>query len=275
LALIAAGASAAAGSGGIPSGVRGDALVARYNDLDSADKLAEGIEDEIAAIVVEPIALNMGLVTPVAGFLEGLRERARRWGALLIFDEVITWLRFGARGAQGRLGVTPDLTALGKIMGGGAPIAAFGGREDVMAVLAPDGETFTGGTHGGNPFGVAMAHRVLDLLESHPELYANMERLAKHLADGIRTSLARRDLGYAVVQQESVVDFKFRAGAPSRDYDDAGAADRPAYAAYYHAMLARGILLPPSQNEVMFLSTAHSEEDVDETLRAIDASLPA
>jgi glutamate-1-semialdehyde 2,1-aminomutase len=272
-ALIAAGASAAAGSGGIPAGVRRDVVVARYNDLASVDELARGIEEKIAAIVVEPIALNMGLVAPVEGFLEGLRERARRWGALLIFDEIITWLRFGVHGAQGSLGVTPDLTALGKIMGGGAPIAAFGGRESVMAVLAPDGETFTGGTHGGNPFGVAMAHRVLDLLESHPEYYAQMEQRARRLADGIRAILARRGLPYAVVQQESVVDFKFRAGVPSRNYDDARAADRGAYAAYYGAMLARGILLPPSQNEVMFVSTAHTDEDIDETLVAIDASL--
>lgn len=272
-ALIAAGASATGGSGGIPSGVARDVVVARYNDLASVDKLARGIEDEIAAIVVEPVALNMGLVAPAGGFLQGLRDRARRWGALLVFDEVITWLRFGLGGAQGRLGVTPDLTALGKIMGGGVPIAAFGGSEAVMAVLAPDGATFTGGTHGGNPFGVAMAHRVLDLLESHPEYYAYMERLAKQLADGIRAVLARRVLKYAVVQQESVVDFKFRTGPPSRDYDDARAADREAYALYYRAMLARGILLPPSQNEVMFVSTAHTENDVDQTLNAIDASL--
>lgn len=274
-ALIAAGASATSGSGGIPSGVRRDVLVARYNDLASVDDLARGIEDEIAAIVVEPIALNMGLVSPAAGFLEGLRDRARRWGALLIFDEVITWLRFGSPGAQGRLGVTPDLTALGKIMGGGVPIAAFGGSERAMNVLAPDGETFTGGTHGGNPFSVAMAHRVLDLLESHPEYYADMERLAKRLADGIRAILASRGLDYSVVQQESVVDFKFRAGPPSRNYDDARAADRDAYARYYRAMLARGILLPPSQNEVMFVSTAHTKDDVDKTLRAIDAALAA
>ncbi|HLX26364.1 MAG TPA: aspartate aminotransferase family protein [Candidatus Cybelea sp.] len=272
LALIAAGASAADGSGGIPAGVRRDALVARYNDLASADELARGLEEQIAAIVVEPIALNMGLVPPADGFLEGLRERAHRWGALLIFDEVITWLRFGLRGAQGRLGVAPDLTALGKIMGGGAPIAAFGGREAVMAVLAPDGQTFTGGTHGGNPFGVAMAHRVLDLFESHPEYLTRMEQRAKSLADGIRTILERRGLAYAVVQQESVVDFKFRVGAASRDYDDARAADPAAYGSYYRAMLARGILLPPSQNEVMFVSTAHGDEDVRETLAAIEAS---
>jgi glutamate-1-semialdehyde 2,1-aminomutase len=272
LALLDAGASAG-GRGGIPEGVSGDAIVARYNDLASVDAASSGTQDDVAAIVVEPIAGNMGFVPPSPGFLEGLRERANRWGALLVFDEVITWLRFGLCGAQGRTGVTPDLTALGKIMGGGVPIAAFGGRRDVMAVLAPDGEAFTGGTHGGNPFCVAMAHRVLDLLEGHPEYYAQMDAVAKRLAGGLRRIFERRGLPYAVVQQESIVDFKFRPGAPSRDYDDARRADRAAYAAYYRAMLERGVLLPPSQNEVMFVSTAHTEADVDATLRAVDESI--
>ncbi len=273
LALLDAGASAGAGRSGIPDAVRRDLLVARYNDLASVDERSRGSEEELAAIVVEPIAANMGFVPPDAGFLEGLRERARGWGALLIFDEVITWLRFGLYGAQGRTGVAPDLTALGKVMGGGVPIAAFGGREDVMAVLAPSGETFTGGTHGGNPFCVAMAHRVLDLLESHPEYYATMDAVAKRLAEGIRAIFARRGLPYAVVQQESVVDFKFRDGPPGRNYDDARRADAKAYAAYYRAMLERGILLPPSQNEVMFVSTAHTRADVDETLAAVEEAV--
>ncbi len=215
----------------------------------------------------------MGLVPPAPGFIEGLRDRARAWGALLIFDEVITWLRFGLAGAQGRIGVTPDLTALGKIMGGGVPIAAFGGREDVMAVLAPAGRTFTGGTHAGNPICVAMAHRVLDLLEAHPEYYAAMESLAMQLADGIRAILARRGLPYSVVQQESVVDFKFRPDHRAATTMTRGGQTGARTRAYYKAMLARGILLPPSQNEVMFVSTAHTREDVDETIAAIDESL--
>src|SRR5579863_1229963 len=212
LALFDAGASAGAGGerSGIPESVRREVSVARYNDLASVDEATAGERHELAAIVVEPIAGNMGFVAPGAGFLEGLRERAQRWGALLIFDEVITWLRFGLHGAQGRTRVAPDLTALGKIMGGGVPIAAFGGREDVMAVLAPDGAAFTGGTHGGNPFCVAMAHRVLDLLEEHPEYYAAMRAVAQRLAAGIRALFAERGLPYAVVQQESVIDFKFR-----------------------------------------------------------------
>jgi glutamate-1-semialdehyde 2,1-aminomutase len=276
LALLDAGASAHtsnASAAGIPEGVIRDVIVARYNDLRSADALLRGREHELAAIVVEPIVGNMGYVTPVLGFLEGLRERASRYRALLIFDEVITWLRFGLRGAQGRVGVVPDMTAIGKIMGGGAPIAAFGGREDAMEVLAPTGATFTGGTHGGNPFSVAMAHRVLDLLEAHPEYYLHMDALAARLADGIRAIFERRNLPYAVVQHESIVDFKFRSGPASRDYDDARAADKERYAAYYHAMLERGILLPPSQNEVMFVSVAHTEQDIDETLASINDSI--
>ena len=142
-----------------------------------------------------------------------------------------------------------------------------------MAVLAPTGHTFTGGTHGGNPFGVGMAHRAMDLLESHPEYYPYLDALARRLADGIRAVFAERDLPYAVVQHESIVDFKFRAGPPNHNYDDARAADKSAYAAYYHGMLARGILLPPSQNEVMFVSTAHTEADIDRTVVAITQTL--
>jgi glutamate-1-semialdehyde 2,1-aminomutase len=275
-ALLNAGASAHtsdAQASGIPGGVMRDVVVARYNDLADVDAFLKDRENELAAIIVEPIVGNMGYVTPVDGFLEGLRERTARYGALLIFDEVITWLRVGLRGAQALVRVAPDMTIVGKIMGGGAPIAAFGGREDVMEVLAPMGGTFTGGTHGGNPFCVAMAHRVLDLLEAHPEYYAAMRSLAERLADGIRTIFHERNLPYAVVQHESIVDFKFRPGPPNQNYDDALAADKKKYAAYYHAMFERGILLPPSQNELMFLSTAHTNADIEETLNALRAAL--
>jgi glutamate-1-semialdehyde 2,1-aminomutase len=276
LALLNAGASAHtpdAARSGIPQGVMRDVAVARYNDLASVDALLAGREADLAAIIVEPIVGNMGYVTPAGGFLEGLRERTLRTGALLIFDEVITWLRFGLRGAQARVAIEPDLTTIGKIMGGGFPIAAFGGRAEVMASLAPQGATFTGGTHAGNPFSVGMAHRVLDLLESHPEYYPYMETLGRQLAEGIRSIFARRGLPYAVVQHESIVDFKFRPGPPNRNYDDALAADKAVYASYYHEMRGRNILLPPSQNEVMFVSTAHTASDIDRTLEAIDESL--
>ncbi|MDP9110766.1 MAG: glutamate-1-semialdehyde 2,1-aminomutase [Candidatus Eremiobacteraeota bacterium] len=276
LALLDAGASAHtadAAAAGIPEGIVRDVAVLRYNDLAALDALLRDRGGDIAAIVVEPIVGNMGIVTPVHGFLEGLRERADRFGAVLIFDEIITWLRFGLGGAQGRLSVKPDVTTIGKIMGGGTPIAAFGGRADIMSVLAPGGGVFTGGTHGGNPFSVALAHRVLDLLEAHPEYYDKLRCLGARLADGIRAILVREALPYAVVHHESIVDFKFRPGPPSRNYDDVRRADKTKYAKYYHAMLRRGILLPPSQNEVMFVSTAHTEDDIDETVDAIAESL--
>jgi glutamate-1-semialdehyde 2,1-aminomutase len=186
---------------------------------------------------------------------------------------VITWLRLGLGGAQARVGVRPDLTTIGKILGGSFPIAAFGGRADVMGVLAPDGPCFTGGTHAGNPFAVAIGLRVLDWLEANPGAYGRMDALGADLAGGIRAIFARRGLPFAVVQLESIVDFKFRAGPPNRNYDDARAANKILYAAYYHAMRERGILLPPSQNEVMFLSTEHTAADVAETLVAIESSL--
>jgi len=280
-ALFSAGASAQtpeAGSRGIPEGVTRDVLVARYNDLESVDRAIRGRENELAAILVEPVCANMGLVPADKDFLTGLRKRADEFGALLVFDEIITWPRLGMGGAQGSchpepVEGRPDLTAIGKILGGGFPIAAFGGREDVMARLAPEGPVFTGGTHAGNPFSIAIAHRVLDLLEAHPEYLTQVRARAERLRDGIREIFRRRHLAYSVLQLESIVDFKFRIGPPVRDYDDLGRCDAEKYAAYYHAMRDRHILLPPSQNEVMFLSTAHTERDVDETLVAIDESL--
>jgi len=276
LALLDAGASAhtrSARRSGIPAAITADLVVARYNDLADVDAKLEGCAGRLAAIVVEPVVGNMGLVEPVAGFLAGLQQRARNYGALLIFDEIITWLRLGLGGAQARAGVFPDLTAVGKILGGGAPVAAFGGRADVMGVLAPDGPCFTGGTHAGNPFGLALALRTLDWLETHPACYAQMDRRAKRLGAGIADALQALDLDYAVVQLESIVDFKFRRGPATRSYDDAVRADAATFAGYYHALRRRGVLLAPSQNEVMFLSTEHSDADVDETIGAIGEAL--
>lgn len=275
-ALLHAGASADTSdlrASGIPSGVARDVAICTYNDLAGVDAVLRERGAQVAAIALEPIVGNMGLVLPAPGFIDGLFERARAIGALVIFDEIITWLRLGCAGAQGRLGFTPDLTAIGKIFGGGFPIAAFGGRADVMAALAPEGAVFQGGTHAGNPFATAIAHRVLDLLEEGPELLGAMELRAQMLAAGIERALARLDLGYSVLTLESIVDFKFRSGPPTRNYDDAQAADARAYAAFYHAMRARGILLAPSQNEVMFLCSEHSDADIAETIDAIGASL--
>ena len=194
LALQDAGASAHTDTpqrSGIPQAITHDLAVARYNDLADVDAHLEQLGDRLAAILVEPIVGNMGLVLPDPGFLAGLRARADARGALLIFDEVITWLRLGLGGAQARAGIAPDLTTIGKILGGSFPLAAFGGRAEVMAVLAPDGPCFTGGTHAGNPFAVALGLRVLDWLEAHPGAYVQMDALAQRLATRIRTVLAR------------------------------------------------------------------------------------
>jgi len=275
-ALHDAGASALtsnAAATGIPDGVRRDVAVARYNDLADVDRLLAGREDELAAIVVEPIVGNMGLVLPTREFLDGLFERAGRSGALVVFDEVITWLRLGTSGAQGALGYRPDLTTLGKIMGGGYPLAAFGGRADVMDALAPTGDTFTGGTFSGNPFCIAMGHRVLDLIESDPEMYERLDARARDLASGLRAALAELGLPYAVSQLGSMVDFKFRPGPPARNFDEAKENDTRAFAAYYHAMRERGVLLAPSPNELMFLSTGHGAREVERTLSAVREAL--
>lgn len=275
-ALIGAGASAHANDApacGIPHSTNAEVVVARYNDLADLDAVIAGHEHRLAAIALEPVGANMGLVFAGEAFLRGLFERAQRYGALVIFDEVITWLRLGLGGAQGRGRLYPDLTALGKVMGGGFPIAAFGGRADVMASLAPIGASFAGGTFSGNPFGVALAHRVLDLIESDGSLHERLDARGRRLAEGIRELLNARGLPYAVMQLGSMVDFKFRAGPAARNYDEASRADAAHYAAYYHAMRARGVLLAPSQNELMFLSTEHGELEIERTLGALAASL--
>jgi glutamate-1-semialdehyde 2,1-aminomutase len=261
-----------AGAAGIPHSVRREVVVARYNDLADFDERLAGRANELAAIVVEPVAGNMGLVLAEPDFLDGLFARARRAGALVIFDEVITWLRLGLGGAAARTGHVPDLMAAGKAMGGGFALAAFGGRADVMRALSPEGSAFTGGTFSGNPFAVALGHRTLDLIERDPGMYARLESNGRLLAEGMREIFARRGVLYAVTQLGSMVDFAFRPGPPVRNYDERSQADTRAFAAYYHAMRARGILLAPSSNELMFLSTEHGPSEIVRTLEAIDAA---
>jgi glutamate-1-semialdehyde 2,1-aminomutase len=256
-ALLGAGASAAGSDavrGGIPPGTLADTICARYNDLADFDAQLAGRDRDLAAILVEPIAANMGLVLSREGFLEGLFERARRCGALVVFDEVITWPRFGSGGAQGALNLRPDLTALGKVLGGGFPLAA-------------------GGTFSGNPFCVALGHRVLDLIAADASLFARLDASAASLADGLRAVFAKLGLPYAVSQIASMAGFAFRPGAAPRDYDEVREADPVAFAGYYHAMRERGILLPPSPNELMFLSSEHGQGEIAKTLAAAEEAL--
>jgi len=275
-ALQGAGASAGsteAAHSGIPRGTRADALVARYNDLLDLDVKLAAREGDVAAIALEPIVANMGLVLPEPGFLAGVFERAHRIGALVIFDEVITWPRLGLGGAQETLGFRPDLTALGKVLGGGFPLAAFGGRAEVMSALSPAGASFVGGTFSGNPFCVALGQRVLDVLEGDPGFYERIEQQARSLAEGARQVLRLLDLDFPVTQLQSIVDLKLRPGSPPRDFEEASQADAALFAAYYHAMRERGVLLAPSQNEVMFLSSQHGTPEIERTLLAMDGAL--
>ena len=274
--IFGAGASSNS-EAGIESGITragaSNVVTLPYDDLAAVERCLAARAGEVAAIVVEPVCGNMGLVVPQDGYLHGLRELATRFGSLLVFDEVITGFRLGLGGAQGRYRVTPDLTCIGKALGGGLPIAAFGGREEVMGRLAPRGPVFQGGTFSGNPVCAAAAHALLDRLESQPALYEAMDRLAGRLARGLADRLRQARIEAPVVQLASIVDFMFRPGSPHRTYDEARAADARSYARLYQAMLRRGILLAPSPMEVMFLTAAHSDDDIDATLTAFGEAL--
>jgi len=271
----AASNSRADARAGITQGVAGDVIALPYDDLQTLGAALSREGDRVAAVILEPVVGNMGLVLPSDGYLSGVRSLATRHGALLIFDEVITGFRLGLGGAQELFGVKPDVTCVGKVLGGGLPIAAFGGRADVMAVLAPDGHVFQGGTFSGNPVCVAAAHALLDAIESDPLFYNRLSAKGSRLARGARHALADAGLDFPVVQLGSIVDFMFRHGGAHRTFDEAKQADARSYARYYWAMLERGVFLPPSQMEVMFLTAAHSDEDIDRTVDAMRNALLA
>lgn len=260
-------------AGGVTQGVIDDTIVLPYNDASAVADALERHRGQVAAVMLEPVVGNMGLVLPVDGYLQALRDLATHAGALLIFDEVITGLRLGSGGAQALYRVRPDLTCIGKVLGGGLPIAAFGGRAAVMATLAPEGAVFQGGTFSGNPLCVAAAHALLDTLEADPIIYATLDARAARLAEGARKALANAGYRYPVVRIGSIVDFMFRDGEPHRNFFEASQADGAAYARYYWAMLERGIHLAPSPMEVMFVTAAHTADDIDATILAIRESL--
>jgi glutamate-1-semialdehyde 2,1-aminomutase len=258
---------------GITQAMSGDVIVLPYNDADAVERALCDHPGEVSAVIVEPICGNMGLCMPIPRFLERLRELCSNTSTVLIFDEVITALRVAPGGAQARYGVEPDLTCIGKTLGGGLPIAAFGGPADIMAVLAPDGTVFVGGTFSGNPACVAGAHVLLDTLGEDRGFHERLDRLALRLADGLKNVIRERGRDYPVTQCSSMVDIKFRHGPAHRNMAQALEADPTVYAAFYHAMLARGVLLPPSRMELLFLTGAHTESDVDLTLQAAREAL--
>jgi len=257
-------------SPGVPAAVAADTLLARYNDLSSVEPVLEQHRGTIAAIIVEPIGGNMGVVAPREGFLEGLRQRCDREGILLIFDEVISGFRVSTGGAQKALGVRPDLTILGKIIGGGLPVGAYGGRAQLMDLVAPAGPVYQAGTLSGNPLAMTAGLWSLENLSS--KLYKHLARLSARLAAGLAD--AAREAGVPLqVNAFGSLLTPFFTDRPVRDFESALTADTARYGAFHRAMLERGIYLPPSQFEAWFLSAAHTARDVDATLRATRGAL--
>jgi glutamate-1-semialdehyde 2,1-aminomutase len=259
-------------SPGVPAAAAQDTLLARYNDLASVERLFHQHSKQIAAVFVEPIAGNMGVVPPQPGFLEGLRALCDRHQSLLVFDEVISGFRAAAGGAQQITGIKPDLTCLGKIIGGGLPVGAYGGRADVMDLIAPAGPVYQAGTLSGNP--LAMTAGLWSIEELSPKLYRQLARLGSKLAAGLAD--AARDAGVALqVNAFGSTLTPFFTTHAVRDFESALTADTQAYGRFFHAMLDRGVYPPPSQFEAWFLSGAHSEKDVDRTIKAAKDSFKA
>ena len=257
-------------SPGVTRGTTADTLVAAYNDLASVQRVVEAHRDQIAAIIVEPIAGNMGLVPPADGFLQGLREISSKAGALLIFDEVISGFRASAGGAQALTGVRPDLTCLGKIIGGGLPVGAYGGRADLMELVSPAGAVYQAGTLSGNP--LAMTAGLWCLKPLSPKFYKSLAALGTRLAAGLAD--AARDANVALqVNAFGSLLTPFFTDRPVRDFASATSANTGQYAAFFRGMLARGVYPPPSQFEAWFLSAAHTVRDIDSTIRTARAAM--
>lgn len=252
-------------SAGVPQGTAKDTLVAVYNDLESVKALFAENQGEIAAVIVEPVAGNMGVVPPDMAFMKGLRELTQNEGALLIFDEVITGFRLAYGGAQEVMGITPDLTTLGKIIGGGMPVGAYGGRRDIMACIAPLGGVYQAGTLSGNPIAMKMGLNTLTYLREHPQVYTDLETKAIMLEEGFKENIKKTGTKAQMVRVKGMTCFFFT-DTPITGYDAVMTADTAAYADYFRSMLDAGNLLPPAQFEGIFLSTEHTEADLLKTI---------
>lgn len=259
-------------SSGVPAGCTQDTLTADYNNLESVSELFRRYAGQIAAVIVEPVAANMGVVVPAPEFLPGLRKLCDEEGSLLIFDEVITGFRLQADGAQGYFGVRPDLTTFGKIIGAGMPVGAYGGRREVMNVVSPLGSVYQAGTLSGNPVAMAAGFTQLSLLREHPEWYGELNRKAALLFDGLQRLLLTYQVP-AVLNTVGSLGSVFFTPQPVRDYASAKTADTQAFARYANWMFDHGIYVAPSQFEAMFVSMAHTEEDIQQTLDVVEAYL--
>jgi glutamate-1-semialdehyde 2,1-aminomutase len=253
-------------SPGVPAAATANTLTADFNDMPSVEALFQAYPDGIAAVIVEPVVGNSGTVEPAPGFLQDLRELCTKHGALLIFDEVMTGFRVAYGGAQARYDVKPDLTCLGKIVGGGVPVGAYGGRKDIMALVAPSGPMYQAGTMSGNPLATAAGLATLRAL-GKPGVYEGLEALGARLAKGLR--LAAADAGVAVqVNQVGSMVTVFFTDTPVTGWPTADKCDRKRYGVFFHGMLTRGVYFPPAQFEACFVSTSHDEADVDATIAA-------
>lgn len=269
--LVKAGSALLTGgipdSAGVPKDYTKNTLVAEFNNTDSVEEYFKKCGKEIAAVIVEPVAANMGVVLPQDGFLEFLREITKDYGALLIYDEVITGFRLGINGAGAFYpDVQADLTTLGKIAGGGMPLAAYGGKKEIMDMVAPVGSVYQAGTLSGNPIATAAGIKTLEILKAHPEYYRQIEEMTGELADGIQDIMGEK----VTVNQIGSLMSVFFHEKPVDNYKSAAASDTKMYAKYFHHMLANGIYLAPAQFEAMFISVEHTKEDIEKTLTAVE-----
>ena len=255
-------------SAGVPKGCTEDTMTAVYNDLDSVRALMEQADGQTAAVIVEAVGANMGVVPPKKGFLEGLRKLCDEYGALLIFDEVITGFRLAFGGAAEYFGVTPDLVTYGKIIGAGMPVGAYGGRREIMELVSPVGKVYQAGTLSGNPIAMAAGLTQLKYLYEHQEIYKDLEEKGKRLYGGMEKILAEKNLPYHINHVSSLGSLFFTEQEVV-DYTSAKSSDTKAFSEYFKGMLAQGIHMAPSQFETMFLSVAHTDEIIDQTLEAV------
>ena len=271
--LVAAGSGAATlgipGSAGVPEGAAKDTIVVPYNDLASVERVLAG--GDVAALIIEPVAGNMGLVIPAPGYLEGLRALTAKHGTVLIFDEVMTGFRVAYGGAQARFGIQPDLTTIGKIIGGGLPAAAFGGRAEIMQKLAPLGPVYQAGTLSGNPLAMAAGLKAMEIL-GRPGAYERLEQLGKRLGDGLLAAATAAGVPAVMNRVGSMLTLFFAPGAVT-DYETAKTSDTKRFGAFFRNMRDRGVFLPPSQYEAMFVSLAHTDEEIDRIVAAAKVSV--
>jgi len=274
--LIAAGSGAATfgspDSPGVTQGVAKDTLTVRYNDLQAVEEIVASNKDNVAAIILEPVVGNMGCVLPEKGFLEGLRSICDRENIVLIFDEVMTGFRLSKSGAQGVFGISPDLSTFGKIIGGGMPVGAYGGKKEIMQHVSPSGKVYQAGTLSGNPIAMAAGLAILHYLNEHAEVYEQLENTTKKITAGIQDILDKKKLNYTINQIGSMFSLFFT-DRKVKNFEDAQKCDMDAFSAYFQSMLDQGVYLAPSQYETLFVSTSIGEPEIQKILESVALSL--